>query len=61
MNAFVAAAGLVLVVEGLFYAVAPPFAKAMMRRGLAVSDGQLRLGGLAALACGVVVVWLSRL
>ena len=61
MNDFVAAAGLVLVIEGLFYAAAPPLAKAMMKRGLAVPDGQLRLIGLIVLATGVAVVWLSRL
>ncbi len=61
MNDVVAAIGLVLVIEGLLYAAAPPLAKAMMRQGLAVPDGQLRAIGLVVLAVGVGVVWLARL
>ena len=60
MNDVVAAFGLVLVIEGLLYAAAPPLAKAMMRRGLAVPDPQLRVTGLVVLAVGVGVVWLAR-
>lgn len=60
MNDVVAAVGLVLVIEGLFYAAAPPLAKAMMKLGLAVPDGQLRAIGLVVLAAGVGIVWLAR-
>lgn len=60
MNDLMAALGLVLAIEGVFYAAAPPVAKAMMKRGLAVPDGQLRAMGLVVLAAGVGVVWLAR-
>lgn len=60
MNDFLAAAGLVLVIEGAFYAAAPSAAKAMMRQGLSASDQALRICGLAALVIGVGVVWLAR-
>jgi uncharacterized protein len=57
---FLAAVGLVLVIEGTFYAAAPSVAKGMMRQGLAAPDQVLRLCGLAALVVGVGVVWLAR-
>ncbi|HWJ73396.1 DUF2065 domain-containing protein [Mesorhizobium sp. BR1-1-16] len=60
MNDVVAAFGLVLVIEGVLYAAAPMVAKAMMKQGLAVPDGQLRAMGLIVLAAGVGVVWLAR-
>lgn len=60
MDDLVAALGLVLVIEGVLYASAPPVAKAMMRRGLEVPDGQLRVLGLVLLAAGVGIVWLAR-
>lgn len=56
-----AAVGLVLVIEGAFYAAAPSAAKAMMRQGVAAPDNVLRMVGLAALAVGVGVVWLARM
>jgi uncharacterized protein YjeT (DUF2065 family) len=56
----VAALGLVLVIEGGLYAVAPSFAKLLMRQGIAASDNALRGCGLAVLALGVAVVWLVR-
>lgn len=60
MNDFLAAIGLVLVIEGAFYAGAPAAAKAMMRRGLDAPDHILRICGLAALAFGVGLVWAVR-
>ena len=61
MNDFVAAIGLVMVIEGVLYAGAPPVAKAMMKRTLDMPDHQLRLMGLVALVAGVGVVWFARL
>lgn len=60
MTDFAAALGLVLVIEGALYAAAPSLGKLMMRQGLAASDNQLRICGLAALALGVGIVWLAR-
>ena len=57
---FLAAVGLVLVIEGAFYAAVPSVAKGMMKRGIAAPDQVLRLCGLAALAIGVGIVWLAR-
>lgn len=54
------ALGLVLVIEGLLYALVPGHLKAMMKTVEKLSDDQLRLGGVAAMAAGVAVVWLVR-
>lgn len=56
----VTALGLVLVIEGLFYAVVPGHLKQMMRTVQELSDDQLRVGGVSAMALGVVIVWLAR-
>ena len=52
------ALGLVLVIEGLLYALVPAQLKAMMQHVQKLSDDQLRIGGVAAMAMGVVAVWL---
>ncbi|MBI3673977.1 MAG: DUF2065 domain-containing protein [Rhizobiales bacterium] len=54
------ALGLVLVIEGLAYALVPRQLKAMLQTVLALSDDQLRAGGIFAMALGVVVVWLVQ-
>jgi uncharacterized protein YjeT (DUF2065 family) len=54
------ALGLVLVIEGLLYALVPAHLKAMMRAVEKLSDDQLRIGGVVAMAAGVAVVWLVR-
>jgi uncharacterized protein YjeT (DUF2065 family) len=54
------ALGLVLVIEGLLYALVPGHLKAMMLAMQKVTDDQLRTGGVAAMALGVVIVWLVR-
>ena len=55
------ALGLVLVIEGLTYALIPGQLKRMMAEMLRVSDDTLRLGGVAAVAAGVGLVWLVKL
>ncbi|MBN9025174.1 MAG: DUF2065 domain-containing protein [Rhizobiales bacterium] len=60
MTDLVTALGLVLVIEGAFYAMVPTVAKMMMRQGIAASDTLLRGCGLVALAVGVSIVWLAR-
>ena len=52
------ALGLVLVIEGLLYALVPAQLKAMMLAVQKLSDDQLRIAGVAAMATGVVAVWL---
>lgn len=52
------ALGLVLVIEGLLYALVPAQLKAMMASVQKLSDDQLRIAGVAAMASGVMAVWL---
>ena len=54
------ALGLVLVIEGLLYALVPGKLKAMMETVQKLSDDQLRIGGVGAMAAGVAAVWLVR-
>jgi uncharacterized protein YjeT (DUF2065 family) len=54
------ALGLVLVIEGLLYALVPGHLKAMMLALQKLPDDQLRIGGVAAMALGVAVVWAVR-
>ena len=56
----VMALGLVLVIEGLLYALVPGQLKAMMVAFQKLSDDQLRTGGVIAMALGVTIVWLVR-
>ncbi|KPP82601.1 MAG: hypothetical protein HLUCCA04_00665 [Oceanicaulis sp. HLUCCA04] len=53
-------AGLVLVVEGLLYALAPSLARQMAEAAARVPPGALRVAGLAAVAAGVLLVALAR-
>jgi uncharacterized protein len=57
MKELLTAVGLVLVLEGLVYALAPRGIKRMMNLAQSMSEEQLRLGGLVAIAAGVAVVW----
>jgi uncharacterized protein len=54
------AVALVLVLEGLLWAVSPGAMKRAVPMALALADEQLRFGGLVAVAVGVVLVWLVR-
>lgn len=58
--AVLTALGMILVIEGLFYALFPNGMKRMIIAVLDMPSGSLRLGGLVALVAGVVVVWLVR-
>lgn len=54
------ALGLVLVIEGLLYALVPGQLRRMLAAMERLSDDQLRLGGIAAIAVGVLVVFVVR-
>ena len=54
------ALGLVLVIEGLFYASAPGKLKQLMLQVQDIPDDALRVGGVASIAIGVALVWLAR-
>ncbi len=60
MGLLVLAIGLVLVVEGLALALAPRRMEDALRALAALSQDQRRAIGLAALALGVLLVWLAR-
>ena len=54
------AIGLVFVIEGLLYALVPGHLKNMMKTMETVPEETLRIGGMAALAFGVFIVWVVR-
>lgn len=60
MSELVTAIGLVLVIEGLLYAVAPGRLKTMAEFASRMPDDMLRNAGIVAVALGVAVVWLGK-
>ncbi|GAB4525894.1 MAG: hypothetical protein Tsb0019_27950 [Roseibium sp.] len=60
MSDLVTALGLVLVLEGVLYALVPGGMKAVMRSALETPDQILRLAGLIAAVIGVFLVWIIR-
>jgi uncharacterized protein YjeT (DUF2065 family) len=54
------ALAMVLVFEGLTYALVPGQLKRTMARMTDVPEEKLRVGGLMAMALGVFLVWLVR-
>jgi uncharacterized protein YjeT (DUF2065 family) len=57
---FLAAMGLVLVIEGLVYGGFPGLARKLATEVLSLPENALRIAGLAAIAIGVGIVWLVR-
>ena len=60
MSDFLAALGLVFVIEGLVFAAFPAQAKRAMTSVLETPDATLRAIGLASALIGLAVVWLVR-
>jgi hypothetical protein len=60
MPALFTALGLVLVIEGLLYALVPGQLRRMADLLRQVTDDQLRIGGASAIALGVLIVWITR-
>lgn len=60
MGDLLAALGLVLVLEGLLYGLAPGLARRLAEAARVTPEEQLRVGGIVAVAVGVAVVWLAR-
>jgi len=54
----ITAIGLVLVIEGLFFAIAPDRLKSVLAMVEATPRDTLRYLGVAAIAAGVFIVWL---
>lgn len=55
-----AALGLVLVIEGLLWALSPGLGRALLAAATETPEAQLRRAGWAAVALGLLVVWLIR-
>lgn len=60
MNDLIVAIGLVLVLEGLVYALFPGAMRRMVEEMAKMTDANLRTFGLGALCLGVFIVWLIR-
>lgn len=52
--------GLVLVLEGLLWALAPDFARRMLQAALSAPERELSIAGWIAVATGLVLVWVVR-
>lgn len=60
MDDFLTAIGLVLVIEGVLYALFPEGMQRMMEQALALSPSFLRKSGIVVAIIGFWVVWLIR-
>jgi uncharacterized protein YjeT (DUF2065 family) len=60
MTDFIAALGLVLVIEGVAFAAFPAASRRAMAVMMESADASLRTAGIAAAVVGVLVVWLAR-
>ncbi len=60
MSDFLAALGLVLILEGLLFAAFPEFAKRAMAQALETPDSTLRTVGIVSAVVGLGAVWLVR-
>jgi uncharacterized protein len=60
MSDFLAALGLVFVIEGLIFAAFPDAAKKAMASVLQTQDMSLRLIGIGSAIVGLALVWLVR-
>ena len=60
MTDLLAAFGLVLVIEGLLWALAPGFGRRMLEAASEMPENSLRTAGAVAVGAGVFVVWLVR-
>ena len=60
MTDFIAALGLVFVIEGLAFAAFPDVTKRALAHLFETPDGQLRAVGVASAIFGLLVIWLAR-
>ncbi|QRI65412.1 DUF2065 domain-containing protein [Shinella sp. PSBB067] len=60
MSDFLTGIAFFLIIEGLVYALAPSVLRRMAEYLPQISEQQLRVCGLAAVALGVVMVWFIR-
>jgi uncharacterized protein len=60
MSDFLAALGLVFVLEGLLFAAFPDFAKRAMESVMQAPDNSLRIVGLVSAILGIALIWIVR-
>jgi uncharacterized protein YjeT (DUF2065 family) len=60
MSDLVVAIGLVLVIEGLLWSLWPGLGRKLLDATAGAPESSLRMAGAAAVALGLVVVWLVR-
>lgn len=60
MTDFVVAIGLVLVIEGVLFALLPGKAQEAMRQAAETPADMLRIVGLVSAVAGVIVIWVGR-
>jgi uncharacterized protein YjeT (DUF2065 family) len=60
MRELIIAFGLFLFIEGVLYALFPSKMKSMLKKLDAVSDKQLRVGGLVFAIIGFIIIWYSQ-
>jgi hypothetical protein len=60
MTNLAVALGLVLVIEGSLWALAPGIGRRLLEVAAETPESTLRLVGAAAVAAGVLVIWLVR-
>ncbi len=60
MSDFLAALGLVFVIEGLIFAAFPGHGKKALQSVLETPEGTLRVIGIGSAVVGLLVVWLVR-
>ena len=58
MSNLIVALGLVLVIEGTLWALAPGLGRKLLQVTAEAPESNLRLTGAAAVALGVLVIWL---
>ncbi|MEZ5923952.1 MAG: DUF2065 domain-containing protein [Hyphomicrobiaceae bacterium] len=60
MQDLLTAIGLVLVIEGLIWAVFPRYGRRLMEAAINAPEHQLQVGGAVIVAVGVTIVWLVK-
>jgi uncharacterized protein len=60
MTDFLVAIGLVLVIEGVLFALMPGKAQEAMRQAAETPADMLRVVGLVSAVAGVIVIWVAR-
>ena len=60
MHDLLVALGLVLIIEGLIWAVAPDTGRRLLEIASQTPNGSLQIAGWCAVALGTAIVWLLR-